>query len=431
MLKIKIILTFKLIFILNICSANLSINSVNFPFVKNVGQSEKDVKYYTQTPNALVYIDEQGRINYKFNKKDEKTSVVIRETFVEGTAKIVAQNKGTAQINVIKGNNPKNWHNNIPSYSILSQGEMWKDIHVEIISRPGNIEKLFTLQPGANVGDIQMLLEGQSDFSLKEDGQLHISTKMGSKGFTKPIAWQELSHDRNYVNVEYVINNNQYGFKLGKYNHQLPLIIDPLIASTYIGGNFDDHAGTVLVNANDEVIIAGATGSTSFPTTIGAMQETLSGSHDFFALKFNADMSELLASTLYGGNGTDFSHGAVFDANENIYFGGYSTSTDFPIPALPYVPYQETIDANGSIFIAALSADFSQPMGATHIGGNVVDQLRAIDIGPNGNIYITGFTNSIDYPYTAGVFVDSGQGIVLSAFNPDLSQLLLSTRIGS
>jgi len=134
--------------------------------------------------------------------------------------------------------------------------------------------------------------------------------------------------------------------------------------------------------------------------------------------------------TYFGGSATDQARAVAFDDVGNIYFAGDSSSTDFPIPDLPYQPFQEVNDANGSIFIAALSADFTQVLGATHIGGDVVDLVRDIKISPNGNIYLSGFTNSNNFPYTIGAFESVGKGAIISVFNPDLSQLLYSTRLG-
>ncbi len=418
--------------------ASITNNEVVMPFVKNVGQVSKHVAYYTNTPKAAIYIDTSGRINYQIINSDSKQSVVVRETFVGGQTKMQMQGEQSAQINMIKGRKKEQWHKNIPNTTEIGFGEVWKDTEVKLMAKAGNVEKLFVLKPHAQVEQIKIALQGIKQLSLKDNGELNITTDLALITFTQPVAWQMIDNKRTPIAVKYVINDNAYGFKLGQYNHDKQVIIDPLLGGSYAGGNLDEYAAGVHVNSANEIIIAGYSASNDFPITTGLISDTLAGTYDFVAMKFNADLSQLLAATYIGGSGNEGGStvnslakmSVAFDANNNIYFAGDSSSTDFPLPTFPYTPYQETVDANGSMFIAKLSADFTEILGATHIGGSIVDLLYGIDIASNGNVYVVGFTNSTDYPYTAGAFETSGKGIVISAFSSDLTQLLYSTRLG-
>lgn len=400
------------------------------PFIKNAGQAPNHVKYYVSTPKASVFVDTNDRINYAFTHEQTKSSVVIRELMVNGSPLLTEKNQQTTRINHMIGNDQGKWQTDIPNFSELSFGEVWQGIDVKLITRPGNVEKIFTLKPQANVSEIELSFEGVLKLNTDADGQLEILTALGTVAFSKPVAWQEIDHQRVPVEVSYQVDGNHYGFSLGTYNHAEKLIIDPLLASTYMGGGLDEVMAGVHVNSNNEIIIAGATASTDFPSTVGVFNDTHAGGYDFIVMKLNADMSQLLAATFFGGSSYDAGTVAAFDSNDNIYIAGESRSADFPFPPSPYVPYQQTEDANGSIFVVGLSADLTEIIGATHIGGDVVDLVRAIEIAPNGNIYLTGFTNSNNYPYTSGALETTGKGIVLSVFNPDLSELLYSTKLG-
>ena len=400
------------------------------PFIKNMGQAPEHVSYYTHTPKADIFVDTNNAINYSFNVKQR--TVVIREHLLNGHPKASMQKKLPTQINILKGKNKS--HKNIPNGAEINFGEVWNNIEVKLISRPGNVEKLFNLKPYAKVELIKLSLTGINNLDINDKGQLTIQTELGDVAFTQPIAWQNIAGKRQPVEVSYTTNHKDYGFKLGQYDHSKELMIDPLLASTYVGGGLDDYVAGIHVNNNNEIIVAGATASTDFPTTAGVFNTTLSGSYDFIAMKFNPDMTQLLAATFFGGSSYDFASIAGFDTNDNLYFAGESRSSDFPFPtgtlANPYIPYQEVEDPNGSIFVAVLSADFTELLGATHIGSDIVDFVRDMDIAPNGDVYITGFTNSNNYPYTTNAFENSGKGIIISVFNPDLSQLNFSTRVG-
>ena len=429
MLKFKIsILTILNLFVFSNLSMASDLSSVSMPFIKNVGQAPKHVSYYINTPKAKIYIDNNNAINYNFEEKGK--SVVVSESLINGKSKLTLGEKQQTQINVLKGRNKDKWLKNIPNASEINFGEVWNDIEVKLVSRPGNIEKLFFLKPQSSVDNIKVSLNGASSLSITDDGQLSVHTELGSVAFTQPIAWQEAHNKRIPVEVSYVIKENTYGFKLGDYDHSKTLIIDPLLAATYVGGNGSDILAGIHTNANNEIIVAGSTDSTNFPTSTGVLSSTKIGNFDLFAMKFNPDMSQLIAATYFGGSDYDVASLVTFDANDNIYFAGQSHSTDFPLPSMPYTPYQLNEDVLGSIFIAGLSADFTEPLGATFIGGDKVDMARSIDVAPNGNIYVTGFTNSSNYPYTIGALETSGKGIIISAFNPDLSELIASTRLG-
>ena len=403
-------------------------SSAKMPFIKNIGQAPKHVEYYINTPSADLYFNKEAEINYSFKLQNTIKSFVITETLLNAKPILSPLKKQNTQINILKGKNKA--HKNVPSYSEISLGQPWKGIDMKISTRPGNIEKLFILKPQADVSLIKIELEGQKKLTINNNGELIIETSSGDFAFTKPIAWQVINNDKIPVEVNYVIDKNNYGFHLGDYNKSHKVIIDPLIASSYVGGNGIELVGEKFINNNDEIIIAGASSSTNFPIIPGSFSETNLGEIDFIALKFNSTMCELIAMTYFGGNGTDQARVVTYDEIGNIYFAGDTSSTDFPLPDLPYQPYQEANNANGSIFIAALSADFTQVLGATHIGGDIVDMVRDIQISPNGNIYVSGFTNSNDFPYTNGAFESTGKGAIISAFNPDLSELLYSTRLG-
>src|SRR5205814_8754446 len=104
-----------------------------------------------------------------------------------------------------------------------------------------------------------------------------------------------------------------------------------LVYSTYLGGSSSDAGSGIAVDAAGNAYVTGGTGSTDFPTTIGAFQTTKGGGfRDAFVTKLNPTGSALVYSTYLGGSGDDYGYGIALDALGNAYVTGGTGSTDFP-----------------------------------------------------------------------------------------------------
>lgn len=213
-----------------------------------------------------------------------------------------------------------------------------------------------------------------------------------------------------------------------------------LIYSTFIGGPGDEEPDAIYVNASGEVIVLGLTASANFPTTPGAYDEVHNGGKDIFLLKLSADGSTLLWSTFLGGSGDEESWEKTrlgLDATGNIYITGFTASDDFP--ATPGA-YDEThngpndgSNAARDVFVAKFSPDGSTLGYATYIGGTDRDQGMSLTANAAGEVYLTGFTYSSDFPFTAGAYDETfngGRDVYVLKLNAAGSALMYSTFIG-
>ena len=169
------------------------------------------------------------------------------------------------------GNDPAKWHREVPTFDRVSLGEAWPGIDVEFAARGNNIEKLFTVAPGADPRHIAIRLRGAERLELAADGSLVARTGNGPVSFTAPAAWQDIDGRRRPVSVAYALAGQRYGFILGDYDHAQPVVIDPLLQATYLGGSL--VAGIFPVPwcliASGNVFVAGTTNSPDFPGTAG------------------------------------------------------------------------------------------------------------------------------------------------------------------
>ena len=116
-----------------------------------------------------------------------------------------------------------------------------------------------------------------------------------------------------------------------------------VVYSTYIGGSGDDGATSLVVDASGTAYIKGNTFSTNFPTTPGALKNTLSGtnSSDAFVVILNPAGSALNYSTYLGGSGSEYGSATAMIAIDsqtppNMYLTGYGNSPDFPVTTGAY-----------------------------------------------------------------------------------------------
>jgi hypothetical protein len=201
-----------------------------------------------------------------------------------------------------------------------------------------------------------------------------------------------------------------------------------LVYSTYLGGaGFDEILG-ITVDAAGNAYVTGDTGSSNFPTTAGAFQPT-SGGSSAFVTKLNATGAALVYSTYLGGGGIDRGFGIAVDAAGNAYVTGDTGSTDFPTTA---GAFQTTLLGIADAFVTKLNATGAALVYSTYLGGSDIDRGFGIAVDADGNAHVTGFSGSSDFPTTAGAFQQTSRDddAFLTKLDPTGAALVYSTYLG-
>jgi hypothetical protein len=208
-----------------------------------------------------------------------------------------------------------------------------------------------------------------------------------------------------------------------------------LVYSSYLGGTTGNQsANGIALDSGGNIYIVGTTKATDFPVTASAYQSTLNGLQDAFLCKISPSSSTLVYGTYLGGELEDDGRGIAIGSNGLVYFAANTNSTQFPLAG---PSYRSNLIGNYDIVIGAM--DMSQSgtgslVYATYFGGSDNDEVFKLALDANGNLLLTGFTESVDFPVTTDAIQPASGGnsdafvLVVNPSNPAF--LLYSSYLG-
>ncbi len=178
-----------------------------------------------------------------------------------------------------------------------------------------------------------------------------------------------------------------------------------LVYSTFLGGNHHDVGKAIAIDVEGNAYITGYTRSNNFPVTLGAYDTTQNNVsyYDAFVTKLNFNGTGLVYSTFLGGTNDDRGYGIVIDTAGNAYITGRTLSSNFPTTE---GAYDRTYNGANyyDAFVTKLDSSGTKLVYSTYLGGSYGDYGNGIAIDTAGNIYITGQTNSANFPTTEGAY---------------------------
>jgi hypothetical protein len=376
-------------------------------FEKNEGQADPQVKFMSQngayslffTPKEAVLLLRR-KSPRKAASKSNQNAAVVRLRFVGSNAnpRVVGVEEFPGKTNHFVGNDPKMWHTNVSNYARVKYEKVYPGVDLEYYGNQGGLEYDFTVTPGADANQIRFEVVGEPSSApllrLAPNGDLIVKTSGEEVCINKPIVYQpddvEAVHTslgaaksdfKKEVSGHFVVEaNNRVAFDLGPYDHSKRLVIDPAITySTYLGGSYSSLGSSVAVYSD--------------PAT-----------------------------------------GHVY-----AYVAGGTSDTDFPTKNAMQA------SGGGDAFIAKIdpSASVAESLvWSTYLGGSDNGEFaHAITVDSAGNVYLTGDTNSSNFPtvnayqsarksppnsYYPGTTADA----FVSKLSADGSTLLYSTYFG-
>jgi subtilisin-like proprotein convertase family protein len=208
---------------------------------------------------------------------------------------------------------------------------------------------------------------------------------------------------------------------------------DALLYSTFLGGGASDCGVDLAIDGTGRAFVAGWTFSMDFPTTAGVSQPVFGGGHhDAFVCSLDAAGAGLLYSTYLGGAGQEDARSIALDTGGHAYVTGYTSSQDFPVTPAAFQPAYQGGDFDA--FVTKLDPEGAALVYSTCLGGTEADSGRGIAVDAAGCAYVTGDTNSWNFPATLGSFQPMFSGGDRDAFvyklNPEGAAPVYGTFLG-
>jgi len=300
--------------------------------------------------------------------------------------------------NFLIGSDPSAWRTDVPNYGEVVYRNLYDGIDLVYRATENGVKYEFIVRTVADPGTIRISYEGIESLQ-REGGELVVRTGLGTVRDSAPYSHQGGGHE---VSCRFVVRTRfSYGFDCAGWDMSKPLIIDPLIYSTFLGGGGRDLDAYIAVDSARNAFVAGVTSSIDFPTTPGSFETNLKGS-DVFVTKLNAAGDSLIYSTLLGGNRSETAGGIAIDLAGNAFVTGGTNSTDFPVTVGAF-----DVSYNGGVrdaFVTKLSPAGDALVYSTFLGGSMDDAGYPIAVDLAGDAYVAGVTLSDGFPTTPGAF---------------------------
>ncbi len=278
----------------------------------------------------------------------------------------------------------------VPSYASVWYEDLYPGVNLELTGNRSGIKYNFHIAPGADWRTIRVRYDGIQGLSLRPDGALEIRIADGWGILTDavPYIYQEV----NGANVEVpgrfvLLDDRTCGFEItGNYDSALPLTIDPVVDwGSYLGGTLQDEANDVAVDASGNVYVAGHTQSSGWVS--GGWDTVLDGTQDACVVKLDPTGGHLW-STYVGGADFERGWGIAVDGDGNTYITGETYSAGWVSGG-----WDTSYGGGGDGFLVKLATDGTYAW-STYLGDTNYEVGYSIAVDPNGNVYVTGETQS-------------------------------------
>lgn len=430
-------------------------------FEPNLGQWHPDVDYRAVTGSYTLFLAKDKAVmlfRETANSIRDPTSIHDMPATANYTAvymRYVQSNPNPLSVatelqsgvsNYFIGNDPAKWRANVPHYGRITYHGVYPGADVTFYFTPsGDLKYDFAVAPGASTSSIKLRFEGADSAQVDESGALAIDAGFAELRHDAPQTYQLLAGQRTIVESQYHWNpDGTLGFTVGTHDPTRPLVIDPLVYSTYLGGVSCcgppgyDYINDVASDSAGSSYVVGTTNSEDFPTTPGAFRSWFwgpSGRSEVFVTKMNADGSGLVYSTYLGGGGNDGANTIAVDATGAAYIAGYTHPADYPIDNFPVTngAYDRSLSSNGEGFVVKLAPTGSVLVYSTYFGleGQLGSRVDGIAVDAAGNAFFTGRgvvpatsgAYNTQYPTNYQGYVaklgPTGSNLVYSTYLPD------------
>jgi len=400
-------------------------------FEANTGQADSRVRFLSRGPGYTLFLTSDEAVlalpapHGKSDRSvdpDNPTVMRMRLVGANTAATISGAEELPGKSNYFRGNDPNRWRTGIPTYAKVRYHAVYPGVDLLYYGNQGRIEYDFVVAAGSDPRIIKLEFEqathganqrmdGMAPLSIDQRGDLVVSLNGSEIRLHKPTAYQlTTGHkarvgSRHLVDAHYVLRSDGHvGIRLASYDTTKAVIIDPVLTyATRLGGSSGVINAVIAADAAGNVYVSGTTGAFDFPVVNqipGACQGTCSTSFEtVYITKINAAGNALVYSSLIGGSTLDEGFGIAVDGLGNAYLSGSTSSSDFPqVNPIPGACVGTCGTGAGDAFVTKVNAAGDALVYSSLLGGSNNDSAFAVAVDASGDAYVTGPTDSVDFP---------------------------------
>jgi hypothetical protein len=425
-------------------------------FEPNRGQTAADVRYIGRARDYTVFLTgTEAVFAPRLSKRlgvHEVETVRMRLLDANATPIVVAADELAGKVNYVSGSHPDAQLTGIPTYASVRYYAVYPNVDLVYRDNAGQLEYDFVVHPDGDPSAISLAFVGAKSSEIDDTGALKLTTLTGEMRQVLPAIYQERDGARDRVEGRWVRTGAQtFSVSVDDYDRTRPLVIDPLIMySSYLGGSSGDWGMDISLDAAGNIYVAGGTTSINFP---GATPRTSTATAGFVT-KFTASGQILYSTYLldtdnrgatgisvdpvgnayvtggtgnwrataandvfvakldafgrvarpggyfitFGSNVVDYGNRIAVDGAGNVYVAGVTNGSGFPTTT---GAFRRTWAGGTDGFVTKVNAAGTAFVYSTLLGGRDDDSANDIAIDINGNAFVTGSTESSDFPVTA------------------------------
>ncbi|HEU0040269.1 MAG TPA: SBBP repeat-containing protein, partial [Verrucomicrobiae bacterium] len=283
------------------------------------------------------------------------SSCAVRMKFVGANprARVTGEGELPGKINYFIGNDPARWHTGVSTFTRVRVEEIYAGVNLVYYGNEQRLEYDFIVAPQADPAAIAIHFDGPEKVRVDARGDLVLSLGQNEIRQPKPTIYQDIGGVRKEISGGYQLTD--------------------LRTVTFAIGDYDRALPLVI----DPV---------------------------------------LSYSTFFGGSDSDTAWSVAVDTNGFVYVAGETMSAQLATPGA----FQTTNAGNnvfGDAFVAKFDNTASRLIYLTYLGGQADDFALALALDGSGNAYLTGYTDSPDFPMKSAIYTNisgspfPGQGI--------------------
>jgi hypothetical protein len=363
-------------------------------FERNQGQTDSRVRFLTHSADSTLFLTPSEAVFSMAapSQRNEKPARLKGRKARNGPRKIahvalrmqmvgaapnampLTQQPLPGRVNYFLGKDPNKWHAGVPTFRRVGFHAVYPGIDLVYYGNQRRLEYDFVVAPHADPKQIQLRFAGAQGVHVSAMGDLIVRTQGRELRWQKPTVYQQDAAGKRSVTARFRLKRLPSGqagvsFALGHYDMTRPLTIDPV----------------------------------------------------------------LLYSTFLGGSYGDYATGIAIDSSGNSYIAGSASSLDFPTTAGDFQRAKQSGTDVYTAFVTKLNPTGTALVYSTFLGGTVGSFAGNIAIDSSGNAYVTGYTDSTNFPVTPGAFQRvnlGGRTVFITKLDPNGAALLYSTYLG-